>query len=325
MEIYVNNQKIDVRLDNEKTLADIFEGIVHWVESNGKYVVSCYADGKDFGLHDMGSLSFQNVERMDFIIGEEIDVVKVSLEELDSYIDNVGNTLLGRDSLTESETRDLQEGMNWVDSMVTSITKLLRIRMDNIKPMGKGKNVEEILLSLQKNVNHLDSVTSIENFLEDLRDLKLFVLDLKNRTMVLDMDRDELLKVIQEYAHNIEKIKNDFISVNENFQSGKDRKASELLENAISNMNLLLTALISLKYSFPNLNLESITVDGEQLADFNKNMNEILVEIAQALEENDIIRAGDILEYELPEYLDKFKPYVQEIIKLVETTKNNKK
>ncbi len=314
MEIFVNNHKLDVNLENEKSLREIFEGVTHWVESNGKYVVSCLADGREFYLKEMENLSYDQIARLDFIIGEEIDVLISSLDELDRYVDAIGSTLISRDSLTETETQDLAEGINWIDSIITSATKLLRLRLDSIKPMGKGKNVEEILLALQKKVGHLDSVQSIEDFLEDLRDLKLFILDLRNRTAILDLDKEKLLDIIREYSQNMEKIKEEFVRINEGFQSGKDFLASEILNDAVGRLNLLLTALISLRANFPDLDLEEMKVGEEKFSEFNRNFNEVLVEVAKSLESNDIVHAGDILEYEIPDYLDRFRPFLEEIL-----------
>jgi hypothetical protein len=318
MEIFVNDHKLDVNLETEKTLGDVFQGVSKWVETNGKYIISCFADGKDFGAQEMGEMDYVDVKRMDFIIGEEMDVLISSLEELDRYVDTIGNTLVGRDSLTESETRDLAEGIIWVDSIVTSAKKLLKLKLDAIRPMGKGKNVEEILDHLHKTVTHLESVEVIDTFLEDLRDLKLFILDLRNRTAILDLDKDKLLEIVKEYSENMNSIKSDFVLINENFQSGKDLKASEILTNSISKLNTLLTALISLKNSHPELDLETVKVGDEELSGFSKNLNEVLAQIVSALESNDIVLAGDILEYEIPDYLERFQPFLDQIIEKLE-------
>lgn len=318
MEIFVNDHKLDVNLETEKTLGDVFQGVSKWVETNGKYIVSCFADGQDFGVQEMGELDYLEIKRMDFIIGEEMDVLISSLEELDRYVDTIGNTLIGRDSLTESETRDLAEGIIWIDSIVTSAKKLLKLKLDAIRPMGKGKNVEEILDHLHKTVTHLESVEVIDTFLEDLRDLKLFILDLRNRTAILDLDKDKLLDIVKEYSENMDSIKSDFILINENFQSGKDFKASEILTNSISKLNTLLTALISLKNSHPDLDLESVKVGDEELSGFSKSLNEVLAQVASALESNDIVLAGDILEYEIPDYLERFQPFLDQIIEKLE-------
>jgi phage host-nuclease inhibitor protein Gam len=318
MEIFVNNHKLDADLDNEKTIGDIVLGVNNWVESNQKYVVSCFVDGNDYDLSVMEDLDIEKIGRIDFIIGEEMDVLVSSLEELDRYVDTIGSTLIGRDSLTENESRDLSEGIIWIDTVVTSAKKLLKLNLDTIRPMGKGKNVLEILENLHKSVSHLETVTKIESFLEDLRDLKLFILDLRNRTEILDLNKDQLLEILKDYTTSMDAIKTNFMKVNENFQSGRDKLASEMLTDGIGKMNTLLTALISLRNSHPQLELEKIEIESENLSSYNKNLNECLTQIAIGLENNDLVEVGDILEYELPDLLDGLKPYLDKIIEKLE-------
>jgi hypothetical protein len=319
MEIFVNNHKLDADLDTEKTIGDIVAGVNNWVESNQKYVVSCFVDGNDYDLSIMEELDIDKIDRIDFIIGEEMDVLVSSLEELDRYVDTIGSTLIGRDSLTENESRDLSEGIIWIDTIVTSAKKLLKLNLDTIRPMGKGKNVLEILDNLHKSVSHLESVSKIENFLEDLRDLKLFILDLRTRTEILDLNKEQLLEILKDYTNSMDSIKTNFMKVNENFQSGRDKLASEMLTDGIGKMNTLLTALISLRNSHPQLELEKIEIENENLSAYNKNLNECLTQIAMGLENNDLVEVGDILEYELPDLLDGLKPYLDKIIEKLET------
>jgi hypothetical protein len=318
MEIFVNNHKLDVNLETEKTIGDIVKGVNHWVEANHKYVVSCFVDGVDYDLEKMEEVDFVKIQRIDFIIGEELDVLVSGLEELDRYVDTIGSTLIGRDSLTEKESNDLSEGIIWVDSIITSAKKLLKLNLDSIRPMGKGKNVQEILEHLHKTVSHLESVEAIDVFLEDLRDLKLFILDLRNRTAILDLDNDKLLEIVKQYSENLDSIKNEFVKINEGFQSGKDQIASSILTESIGKMNTLLTALISLRNSYPKLELEKIVVGESDLASYNQSLNECLSQIAMGLERNDLVEAGDLIEYELPELLDGLKPYLDKIIEKLE-------
>jgi hypothetical protein len=318
MEIFVNDHKLNVNLEAEKTIGEVFHGVSKWVESNGKYIVSCFADGKDFGISEMGEIEYNRFRRLDFIIGEEMDVLISGLEELDRYIDSIGNTLVTRDSLTENETRDLAEGIIWIDSIITSAKKLLKLKLESIRPMGKGKNVEEILESLHKSVSHLETKSSMEGFLEDLRDLKLFVLDLRNRTAILDLDKDKLLEIVKQYSDNLPTIQAEFVKINESFQSGKDKIASDTLTDCVAKLNTLLTALISLRNANPGLDLEKIKVGESELSGFSKTLNDCLSQVAQALEADDIVLAGDLLEYELPDLLGEFQPFLNEIIKKIE-------
>ncbi|PJZ71536.1 hypothetical protein CH360_03355, partial [Leptospira perolatii] len=187
MEIFVNDQKLQSAIENEKSLGEIFEAVGKWVEANGKFLLSCTVDGKEF-LSTMNGIGIDTVSKMEFFVGEELDILISSLGELDSYVDKIGTTLLGRDSLTEKESRELSDGVKWIDTVLRSAGNLLKLKFEQIKPMGTGNNVEEILFSLARQSAKLDGVLPIEEFLENLRDLKLFIMDLVARASVLDLD-----------------------------------------------------------------------------------------------------------------------------------------
>ena len=110
MIIYVNEEVLETKLEEEKTIGEVYQGVNSWIESSGKYLVSCLVDGLEKNPSELNEIQIDSVNRLDFYIGEDIDILIASLLELDKYIDGVGNTLFGRDSLTQNETHDLKEG-----------------------------------------------------------------------------------------------------------------------------------------------------------------------------------------------------------------------
>ena len=311
MKIYVNDELLNGTLEKEKNLGDIFDEMNNWVESQGKFLMNCLVDGKEIGKNEMKSMAITGAERLDFYIGEEMDMLRAGLFECDKYIDKIGNTILGRDSLTEKECRDLGEGVEWIKNIMNSAKVLLKLDFIKIKPMGKGKNVHEILDYMAGNSQRLDSFSAIEEYLENLRDMKLFLMDLIGRVSAIDLSVSALVDIVRTYSENMDTLKNEFMKVNENFQSGKDLIASELLSHAITRLNVLLTGLISLKQKMPELGLDSLVANEQVFSEVNNLLNDSLARTALALETNDIVQAGDILEYELPEILESLIPFLK--------------
>lgn len=56
--------------------------------------MSCLVDGIEKNPSELKEILVDKVNRLDFYVGEDIDILIASLLELDKYIDNVGNTLL---------------------------------------------------------------------------------------------------------------------------------------------------------------------------------------------------------------------------------------
>ncbi|WP_411824786.1 hypothetical protein [Leptospira sp. 'Mane'] len=319
MNIYINDQKLETKLNGETHLGEVLDQIQKWIESNGKYLRHFTINGQEINRSEVETWGVEKAERIDLIVGEELDIIEDSLVELDRYVDIVGTTLVGRDSLTEKENLDLKEGMPWIESMILSTKKLLHLNLASIRPMGKGKNVEEIIESLKQGSQNLDSTNSIEAFLEDLRDLKLFLIDLSARLAVIRMDDSALFEIIRKFVTDKEKVKKDFMLVNENFQSGKDYLATEILTDAVGRLNSLTSALVSLQARHTENKWSEILIEGKSLGEITATLNETLNGIAAAMEKNDIVFAGDILEYELPELLEGMVPFLEKILEGIKT------
>ncbi|EMJ93754.1 hypothetical protein [Leptospira alstonii] len=311
MEIYINEHLLDSSLENEKKLGEVFGEINKWVESKGKYLLGCTVDGVEFQASSMNDQGIESAAKMEFFVGEEMDFLVSTLTELDLYVDKVGSTLFGRDSLTEEESNQLGDGVRWIESVLNSASNLLHLKLDQIKPMGTGNSVSQIVSEISSNWERLDNTEAIEIFLEHLRDLKLFIMDLIARTQVLDFDLPTLKEILNTFIDNIGGLKEAFVKVNEAYQSGKDEVATELLTQSISQINVLLTSFITLKLKKPELDFSEIQIDGIGFEEKTGELNEILASIAVALEEKDVTRAGDSIEYELPGTLDEFLPFLK--------------
>ncbi len=319
MEIYINEQKLESSLNGETYLGQVFDEILKWIESNGKYLRYYAVDGEEINRQEMESMELAKVNRLDIYVGVELDIIEDSLIELDLYVDKVGSTLVGRDSLTEKETSDLKDGIPWIENMLVSTKNLLHLNLASIRPMGKGKNVEEIIASLKEVSSNLDGTSAIDLFLEDLRDLKLFLMDLSSRLAVIRMEDPELLVIIQKFVDDKDKIIKDFMLINENFQSGKDHLATEIMTDAVGRLNALISAMVSIQGRHAEINWADFKSGEKALSQVTTALNDALGNVADAMEKNDIVYAGDILEYELPELLENMIPLLKEILSAVQT------
>lgn len=120
MNIYINDQKLETKLNGETHLGEVLDEIQKWIESNGKYLRHFTVNGQEINRSEVETWGVEKAERIDLVVGEELDIIEDSLVELDRYVDVVGSTLVGRDSLTEKENSDLKEGIPWIESMLLS-------------------------------------------------------------------------------------------------------------------------------------------------------------------------------------------------------------
>ncbi|MCB1177562.1 MAG: hypothetical protein KDK36_08305, partial [Leptospiraceae bacterium] len=159
MKIYVNEQELNSTLEKEQNLGEVYEEVKKWAESQGKFLLQCLKDGNEAEISELSNIPIGDAERLDFYIGENLDILVDTLLELDRYIDVVGNTLFGRDSLTEKETSDLKDGVIWINEVLVSAKNILKINYDFIYPIPDGRNVTDILNSITSLVPSLTSLS----------------------------------------------------------------------------------------------------------------------------------------------------------------------
>lgn len=315
MQVYINDVKVETQLNNEQNLAEVYEEVRKWAESQGKYLLKCFKDGEEYSLQELSKMEIQPSVRLDFYIGERIDVLVSTLLELDNYVDKVGSTLVGRDSLTDVEQRDLIEGVNWIKDVLLSASQFLSLDYTKLRPIPEGNTVAQIFANILEYSNKLNSSGNIENFLENLRDLKLFIMNLINKTTALSVDIQTLRDVIRVYSQNMEVLKNEFIRVNENLQSGKEILAGEILNYSTERLQVLLNAIMALQTKIPNQVFADIEIEGKTLSQTIQKLKDLLTQVASSFEANDLVMAGDILEYELPDVLQELVPFLSQLYK----------
>ena len=306
MKIYINDEILDSKIENEENLGQVYRQIDEWLQSQGKYILRCLADGNEKTEKELSSIRLGSAERLDFYAGKTADILLSVLLEMDRYIDTVGNTIFGRDRLTPDEKKHLEEGILWCTEALGTADSMLSIDLSASRVSENGKPVKKILEDLKSAVKSLDSVSSIEKYLNDLRDLKIFVMNLVNKVSLLAVDKSTIAKVITAYSESMETLKEEFIRVNVNFQSGKDAVAGELLVHSMERLEILLNALISLKAKFHGSDWSVLDEPAEKL-------HSLMSAVAKSLESSDIVMAGDLLEYELPGVLDVFTPLLKNL------------
>ena len=317
VEIFINSHLLESKIEKENNLAQVFDQVSKWVEDNGKFILNYSVDGEEKERKDLEKIGIHDAKKFEFQVGSEAQVLLSSLAELDSYVEKIGSTLFGRDSLTEKESQDLLDGVSWIESVIASASTMMKLRLDAIKPMGKGNTADVILQNLKSGLETLDSSKGIQDYLENLRDFKLFTMDLMARTSVLDISKEDLVKSIQDFSKEIDTLKKDFMTVNEKYQKGRDQLATEILSDSVGKLNLFLASMLQLRTHYPNLELDKLLVDGSSFEEKANVLRTALQNIAVAYEGNDIVYAGDLMEYELPETLESLKPFLDKLLTLL--------
>ncbi|MCE9599943.1 MAG: hypothetical protein K8S54_18430 [Spirochaetia bacterium] len=322
MQIYVNNTVLDASLTDESNMAQVYEAVSKWTQANHKYIIGVEVDNQILSQEQMANVATTNIQRVDFKVGDEVDMMLDSVAEMDQYVERVGSILFERSHLTPDEIQNLKDGTVWISQIIRTSCAILRLNPEEILCPVVGEegavamSVQEILGNLAESAEHIkqEDPATVQDYLADLRDLRFFILKLKMQLMTLNAGLEELLEVVEEFEVKIPSLIEEIVQLNAMFQSGQDFQALENLDNIIERLNGYLSAMFATEYRMvqeKGMNLPTGEHGSFQAA--ADAMTTILKDLSSAMEQSDIVALGDILEYEMTEKLGQLRPFLGEM------------
>ncbi|MCB1172354.1 MAG: hypothetical protein KDK39_02255 [Leptospiraceae bacterium] len=328
MNIFVNNQELEASLQGEQNLEQVYEAVNRWISENKRYILGMQVDQNEIAIGELKDLSTSEVERFDFFVGDELDMMLGTLEELDRYVDQIGSTLFEMHTVESKDRENLQEGLQWIRQILESFAIIMKMELSAMSVLAPGSDaneaVDQILerleLQCQTFARHSDR-DAIEGFLEDLRSFKFFIMKMSLQLRTMSARESELIAIVKRFAENLDPMVAKIVAINTDFSAGRDEDGFTNLESLTAELNEYLSALFALDYQLRQkeggVDLRAIEVDGQSFYQMARELTDQLRELNKALEENDIVATGDILEYELAEKLQQLGPWLTEIMQFV--------
>lgn len=314
MQIFVNDSELEAKLTDEENLGQVYESVSDWIRSHNRYVLGVSVDNLDVAPETLGQFSPARVSRIDFRVGDEVQMMAESAQELDDYVDRIGHALFDRTHLTEQEISNLRDGTKWIVQIIETSCGILRLKPEEILcpvvgPEEAGAvSVKELLTALSEAASALreDASESILVYLTVMRDLRFFILKLKMQLLTMNASLEDLLAVLDNFETKADDLNDEIIEINKLFQSGQDFQALEQLDRMIERLNGFLSAAFALEYRVlqdSGSALPSVQIEGRGFQEAASDVTGVLKDLSSAMEEKDIVAVGDILEYELTEKL----------------------
>lgn len=325
MQIFVNNQKLDAQLAGEKTVAEVYEAVSRWSADNRKYILSLRVDDNDVSLETLKEMPTEDVDRLDFFIGDEMEMVLTTLSELDRYVDQIGGILFEQTALSGEDIVHLCEGVHWIQEIMKSVAGILNLDFTSISvpanhPGTEGDgSIQECLHRLTaraEGFTHLSGREEIELFLEDLRSLKSYSMSLLLQIRAIHAGREELIEILEDFETGLPTLLEDIVEINRGFNTGTDAASLESLESLTGRLEGFMAALTALDYQLRRNDGEGILgidLEGIPFSTRVDSLTALLKDLSSALEESDVVAVGDVLEYELTDQLRGIAPYLSRI------------
>jgi hypothetical protein len=296
VEIYINEEKIDFTLENEKNLGQVIESIENWLKNSELVITSLKHDDRELSFENReqwSGMGIDSVTRLSITVRTPSELHIATCENVLTFF-----TLLARamDEHNETLARELSSGFPFV-------IESLRLVFDyhNIYPVGSDiLDIERIGKSISQ--EGIDAVTSPESRKTIDRLVEKTTLLLNELTYPIE----SLRSIMKQLEASIAEISEVSILL----QTGKDKKAFDTIVRFSELFQSLLRIFTHIKTT-KKLTLSDYRIGESNLEEYYNNLNRTLKELHDAFTINDFVLIGDILEYEIA-------PKISDLIRFME-------
>jgi len=294
MEIRINNEPLEIQVQNEKNALDLVQGISAWLNGQGYTLLELKINNQVIDLAEKSwqKIAIESIETLEIQAPQNFELRQMNIQILADYALHTLETL---EACLQDQDK-LPILRNYLETFADIIPSANYLESSN----SSSESLNQTL------IKHMDE--EVENLLSKnfiLKDLEDSKLKLRFQHLaILCQDRlGELidpLKTAQNTAEALKKNLEDLSLASTRIMTGE----SKLAFDSILQFSELLAKLLRVFQILLEKDPGQAPIDQSHLEDQIKKSNSVLQEVGSALERDDSILLGDLLEYELPEYIE---------------------
>jgi hypothetical protein len=318
MDIYINSEKINFELENEKNINDVTKAISEYASKSTpqQFISTIYIDDQEYSYTDETKLSgikIDKVKKLEINTSDIYGITLLSISQIEKFLILLSDIIEGEK--WDDNFIKIFESMDWMKEGIKQIVTifgdekntLVHEKLSFIDSFGKLK---DILLNLNASNYPLnnglrENALELKNLiLENLNSIKE---QLKSNTKIID--KKSILENINKLIGEIDEIIPKLSNVPVLFQTGEDHESMEIIKSLANILEKSIGLFVIFKESF-KLYLDKYTVKEVSFEEFFHVLTNHLKELMTAIENKDSVMIGDLLEYE-------FVPNIEEIKNIV--------
>ncbi|GEM_PF-1500668 len=274
MQIFVNSQPLDYDLDKPATLNEIIENVQEWAQKSNMYILDYSVVSRE---NVPAPLTSNEIDKIDIAIGNSDDVIQKNIIALNEYIDKMGAFLASNpflEKLSGENYRIVKEGLDYIKEALSQ----LREKVQSDVSLGKAIDV------LEKEPNDLE----IGEIIAALASARNHTMLWKKQYEYIRLTEDELEEKKSEFLDKIPEFISQLDTIAQDLTTGETSKAVTELEKWMVHIS-------------EGLNI--LTVTGFHLEKVG-SMTRLLNNLTDALFDNDLVTAADIVDFDIREDLE---------------------
>lgn len=288
MELWVNGEPLSIELENEENAFEVVSAAAKAIEGENGVIIGVTVDGKNTAVDDdiLKDIPVDSIGKIELDVAQKSEVITSLLEESRQMLTNMANDIRTNGY---GHTREFLELLAWVRETASTIGAFSPYELAETRIFSSTiKQLEDYLSSNEKDIEKIGALASImENLNQYLDAMETKIVnDFSITREALIAQIDELIQILPE--------------ISEAFQTGKDREALTRINSVIE--------VLELCSIYIRRHLSEFSADNrEEIENHYEEINQLLTRMVEAFENGDVVLLGDLMEYELPERLERYR------------------
>lgn len=339
MEILINREKVDLKLDKNACLGEIIEILNEELAKTQMVIVDILLNKERINPIEKKDLLVKEIELLEIKAVTAVDLAIESLTEVGKYIPRAVRGIGGiKDFLKEGKDREvsqkvsqLAEGLSWIVDVLKKSGLVLKSDYKSIYLKEEEATVLEKIEALEKEERSLQNELKelnwqgVEKILDDLSPLLSSWISTLPKILT-EYSKQEGAKILKEETgaaqilrelkasrEDLSKLSQELEDISIRMQTGNEYEAMESLQECTRTLENIF-GLLKNAQNFFNLNYAQIKVEKEDVASKIEEIKDILSEVVTAFENNDLVLLADLLEYELSPLMSLFPEVIDSVL-----------
>ena len=286
MKILINSAPIDVRLESEKTLGEVYVSLCDWIKGAGLYPLTLFLDSQEFDIVHKSQWETRSLESINCFDLQAGNINQLRQQQLMTIIDYLLllKQLIDQTRKGENVQEEFYNAYNEYPHIRAALPQLLQLKEADFAT--DFTMLDQIVNEIHK--SGADS-KNLQKFNEALELLRLILLDRLN-------ELTHPVKCIRHASSLLQTLLPALEDAGLSFQTGNEGdaysmmfKISEIIAKVVR-----LVEILSIEYPQDSL---------DKLKELSSKLGIIVDEINENIKSKDSVMLADILEYDLHELL----------------------
>jgi hypothetical protein len=327
MDIFINNQKAEVVIENEKNAFEVIMALSDFAakQSPQHFISNIIVDRKEYSFADedrLKAIKVREIKKIELETNDIYGITNLTMTQIERFLELLKEIF--NDKSFNEKIIEIKESIAWMTSGVNKILQIFSINKNEKLKQEKdifNEYCDELTRIIDmhdkipdKDNNELtvkikdEALTCISGLSLSLKKIKKWLVFTCNMP-----DKDFVLENINKLLDDISRIIPSLGNMPLLFQTGEDNEAMNIIHSLSTILEESIEMFVLFKENF-KLHLDKYTVKEVSFEEFFKTITLKLKELIEAIEKNDSVLISDLLEYE-------FIPNVEEIQNIIEKIK----